>query len=107
MKVAIVGKGTSSIITAMRLIEDGHQVDIFYDPDKPHLKIGESTTPAISALINSVFGIGITDLINLGIVSLKCGVRFINWGVGNSFIHGFNSNKFNLIAFHFNKSNIT
>jgi hypothetical protein len=102
MKIAIVGKGTSSIITAMRLIEDGHQVDIFYDPDKPHLKIGESTTPAIAALINSVFDIGITDLINLGIVSLKCGVRFINWGVGNSFIHGFNSNKNNTIAFHFN-----
>lgn len=101
MKVAIVGKGTSSIITAMRLIEEGHEVDIFYDPNKPHLKVGESTTPTIAALIYSVFGIGITDLINLGIVSLKCGVRFNNWGVGKSFLHGFNSNKANLIAFHF------
>lgn len=98
MKVAIVGKGTSSIITTMKLIEEGHEVDIFYDPDKPHLKIGESTTPTVSGLIYSVFGIGITDLINLGIVSLKCGVRFVNWGVGNSFIHGFNSG---LTALHF------
>ena len=102
MKVAVVGKGTSSIITAMRLIADGHSVDIFYDPDKPHLKVGESTTPAIIGLINSVFNIGVTDLINLGIVSLKAGVKFINWGIGKPFIHGFQSGKSDLIAFQFN-----
>jgi hypothetical protein len=102
MKVAVVGRGTSSIITTMRLIMDGHDVDIFYDPDKPHLKVGESTTPAIIGLINSVFNIGVTDLINLGIVSLKAGVKFINWGIGDTFIHGFQPpSGVNLIAFQF------
>lgn len=97
MKIAIVGKGTSSILTAMRCILDGHSVDIFYDPDKPHLKVGESATPNIASIIKHVFDIGVTDLINEGIVSLKAGVKFINWGIGNSFIHGFNQT----IAFQF------
>ena len=98
MKVAIVGKGTSSIITAMRFIEEGYSVDIFYDPHKPHLKVGESTTPPLLVLIKSVFNLEVVDLISLGIVSLKSGVKFINWGIGNTFTHGFESSS---VSFQF------
>lgn len=98
MKIAILGKGTSAIITALTCIHRGYEVEIFYDPEKPQLSVGESTTPHIGELISKVFGISIGDLIDRNIVSLKYGIKFINWGEGTTFNHYFNTNS---SAFHF------
>jgi hypothetical protein len=98
MKIAILGKGTSGIINALVCLQRGHEVEIYYDPNKPHLNVGESTTPHIGELIKSSLNISIGDLINEDIVSLKNGVLFNGWGVGNIFRHYFNNNS---IAFHF------
>ncbi len=98
MKIAILGKGTSAIITALTCIKRGHEVEIYYDPEKPHLIVGEATTPHIADLIKEVLDISIGDLIDEGIVSLKFGVSFDGWGVGNKFRHYFNRNR---SAFHF------
>jgi len=98
MKIALIEKGTSSIITALTCIKNGHEVEIYYDPNKPHLSVGESTTPHIGMLINEVLGISIFDMCFENIASIKVGINFIDWGKQNSFEHNFNNNQ---IAFHF------
>lgn len=103
MKIAIIGKGTSAIITALVCIQNGHKVEILYDPDKPLLNVGESTTPNIGQLLTDVLDICIGDLRDNDIVSFKNGIKFINWGYGESdyFRHHFNGN---IGAFHFESS---
>lgn len=101
MNIAILGKGTSAIVTALTCLRRGHNVEIYYDPNKPHLNVGESTTPHIADRILNTFDICIGDLLNEKIVSLKFGVEFDGWGEGKKFIHYFHSNK---AAFHFESS---
>lgn len=96
MKIAIVGKGTASIITALTCIKRGHSVDIFYDPNTPFIKVGETTTPHITALIDEVLGITIHDLCKVGVTSYKIGVKFIDWGVGKPFLSNFGGNSFSV-----------
>lgn len=98
MKIAIIGKGISAIITTLVCISRNHRVDVFYDPDSSHLNVGESTTPHLSTLIYDTLRISVHDLIEKEIVSLKSGIKFINWGVGKDFFHNFSGNSF---AFHF------
>lgn len=98
MDVAIIGKGTSSIITALVLLGRGHNISIFYDPKVPPINVGESTTPHIQRLINSILGISIHDLVDKGIFSYKMGINFVNWGKGKSFNHNFANGE---IAHHF------
>lgn len=98
MTIAIIGKGTSAIVTAMTCLDYGFDVEIYSDPDSPHLNVGESTTPHLAKLILSVFDIPIGELLDKDIVSFKNGIKFINWGVGKDFRHHFQSN---LSAFHF------
>lgn len=98
MKIAILGKGTSSIITALSLIEDGHEIEIFYDPEIPHLSVGESTTPHFGALIERTLDFSIGRLSDRNIVSFKNGIKFIDWGQTEYFRHHFNGNE---SAFHF------
>ena len=98
MRIAIVGKGTSAIISALVCIKHGYEVDIFFDPNKPPINVGESTTPNIGGLLNEVLDICIGEMIDAGIVSFKNGIKFINWGKSQSFKHHFSNN---LDAFHF------
>ena len=98
MRIAIIGKGTSAIITALRLIQDDHDVEFFYDPDKKPLSVGESTTPHIQTLIFESLDITIGDLADAGVISYKNGIKYINWGSGESFRHHFHGGE---VAFHF------
>lgn len=98
MKIAIIGKGTSSIITALTLIEDNHEIHIFYDPEIPHLSVGESTTPHFGHLIEKTLDFSIGRMSDRNIVSFKNGIKFINWGTSEFFRHHFNGNE---SAFHF------
>lgn len=100
MDIAIIGKGTSAIITALKCIQRGHKVTIYSDPNTPHLSVGESTTPIIKDLLYYVLNINIHEMCSNDITSLKTGVKFINWGKGNDFYHFF----INDIAFHFDTS---
>lgn len=98
MRIAIIGKGTSAIITALRLIQDDHDVEFFYDPDKKPLSVGESTTPHIQTLIFESLDITIGDLADAGVISYKNGIKYIDWGTGGSFRHHFHGGE---VAFHF------
>lgn len=98
MKIAVIGKGTSAIITALDLIKEGHEIEFFYDPESPHLSVGESTTPHIGDLLLETLNISIGRLADKGIVSFKNGIRFIGWGKQETFRHHFNDNS---SAFHF------
>lgn len=98
MNIAILGKGTSSLITAIVCLLRGHQVSIYYDPDKEHISVGESTTPHFANILKSAFGISINDIVDKNLASFKTGIKFINWGKGNSFKHPFMNNA---LAFHF------
>ena len=101
MKIAIVGKGTSAIISALHLIREGFDVEFFYDPDQKPLSVGESTTPHIQSLIFSTLNITIGDLADAGIVSYKNGIKYVNWGKGVPFRHHFHGGE---VAFHFESS---
>ena len=99
MKIAIIGKGTSAIVTALQMISYGeHEVEFFYDPKTPHLSVGESSTPHIVKNLKEVCGITIEDLESQGIVSKKQGVNFIGWGKTPNWIHPFRDNE---TAVHF------
>lgn len=98
MNIAIIGKGTSAIITALRLMTSGHDVEFFYDPDKKPLSVGESTTPHIQGLIFEALDISIGDLADSSIVSYKNGIKYRDWGKGGSFRHHFHGGE---VAFHF------
>lgn len=91
MKIAIIGKGTSAIITALKCIENDHEITFFYDPNTPHLSVGESTTPQIPKLISDVLKISSHDLVKSGIASYKMGINFVNWGNNKQFYHNFSS----------------
>lgn len=99
MKIAIIGKGTSAIITALTCLKYKNEVSIFYDPETPHIDVGESTTPHIQKLIYDVLGISIHELVDREIYSYKMGINFVNWGCGKSFHHNFDGNN---VASHFN-----
>jgi hypothetical protein len=92
MNIAIIGKGTSAIIQALMFIRYGHRVTIFYDSSIPEICVGESTTPLVMNLVQNVCKISIGDMLDDGIVSLKNGIKFINWGNQDSFRHHFFSN---------------
>lgn len=98
MKVAVIGKGTSAVLSTLVFLTEGHDVEIYYDPEVPCLNVGETTTPPIAEIILAALDINIWDMIEAGIVSLKSGVKFIDWGQGKTFRHFFNNNSF---AFHF------
>lgn len=89
MKIAIIGKGTSAIVTALQMIQSGHTVEFFYDPEIPHLSVGESSTPHIVKNLKEVCGITIDELEENNIVSRKKGVNFIGWGATSNWIHPF------------------
>jgi hypothetical protein len=96
MKIAVIGKGTASIITTLVLLQNGHEVEIYYDPNTKPLVVGESTTPHIAFLIHEVLGIDVNDMVEYDIASIKVGVKFINWGKSKEFTHNFK----NQLAFH-------
>ena len=98
MNIAIVGKGTSSIITSLVLLMRGHKISIFYDPNSPSINVGESTTPNIQDLILNSLGINIHDMVDHEIFSYKMGINFVNWGNGKTFHHNFSDG---MIAHHF------
>lgn len=98
MKIAIIGKGTSAIITALHLIKNDYDVEFFYDPQINPLSVGESTTPHIGSLIFETLDISIGDLVDNNIVSYKNGIKYIGWGSGGSFRHHFHNGT---AAFHF------
>ena len=102
MRIAVIGKGTSSIITTLCLLRDGHSVEIYYDPDTPYLSVGESTTPQIGVLINSVLDKTILQMELDGVVSVKYGTKFIDWGIGKDWHHDIALS--NNIAFQFETS---
>lgn len=98
MKIAIVGKGTSAILTSLICIKEGHNVEIFYDPLQDHLMVGESTTTHIANVLTTVLDISVGDLVERGVASFKNGTKFIGWGCGKTFRHHFEDN---LVGFHF------
>jgi len=98
MKVALIGKGTSAIITALMLLKNNHQVTIYYDPNTPHINVGESTTPHIQKLIQDVLNISVHDMVDSGVFSYKMGINFVDWGCGKQFNHNFGNGE---IANHF------
>ena len=98
MKVAVLGRGTSSIITTLQLLKHNHEVTVFYDPNLPHINVGESTTVPIANLLYDVLGLNTHDLVSMGLCSYKMGINFVDWGVCKSFHHNFFENN---ISFHF------
>jgi len=98
MKIAIIGKGTASIINTLVLLENNHNVTVYFDPNTPHINVGESTTPIIGNLIYRTLGLSIHDLVDSKLFSYKMGINFINWGKGKQFYQFWEDNN---IAHHF------
>ncbi len=62
MKVAVIGRGSGGLITAMNLLTFNIDVDVYYDPETSQLPVGESTTPQFASLIECTLGLTIDDL---------------------------------------------
>ena len=94
MRVAIIGKGISSIIQACTILDyrrrsNDVDISIFYDPNIPPISVGESSTNHFINLLNDTLGITLEELFEKHIATKKRGVVFLNWGEGIPFIHGF------------------
>ena len=89
MKVAVIGRGSGGLITAMNLLTFNIDVDVYYDPKTSQLPVGESTTPQFASLIECTLGLTIDDLISLGLASRKKGIEFVDWGNSKHFYHRF------------------
>ena len=89
MKVAVIGRGSGGLITAMNLLTFNIDVDVYYDPETSQLPVGESTTPQFASLIECTLGLTIDDLISLGLASRKKGIEFVDWGNSKHFYHRF------------------
>ena len=103
MNVAIIGRGTSSIVQACIFLQHGHHVTIYYDPDVPTLSVGEGTTPHVDELLTQTIGISFKRLDLADIVSVKKAAKFVNWGKGKTFFHdlsGFGSYPNTNFAYH-------
>lgn len=87
MNVAIIGRGTSSIVQACIFLQHGHKVTIYYDPEIPTLSVGEGTTPHVDQLLTQTIGVTFKSLDLLNIVSIKKSAKFVNWGKGKTFYH--------------------
>ena len=98
MNVSVIGRGTSAIINVLVLLKNKHQVTVFYDPNKPHINVGESTTPPIGNLICDVLGLSIHELVEKGYFSYKMGINFVDWGCKDNFKHHFYNST---LAHHF------
>lgn len=99
LKVAIIGRGTSSIMQICALLNSGiNNITVFYDPKIPELPVGESTVPLVQNTLLNALGLTLGELHERGIASFKSGVKFIDWGVGKEFTHYFYQNQ---PAFHF------
>lgn len=98
MKVAVIGRGTAAIVTSLQLIKYGHNVSMIYDPFVKPIKVGESSTPIFTKLIEEVLDIKKSDLVKTGIFSYKKGINFVGWGKGNQFFHNFHNQD---LAAHF------
>lgn len=94
MRVAIIGRGTSAIIQACALLH-AHKsrkdlsITIFYDPDRPPIAVGESSTPHLPFILEDALGVTADELVEAKVVSRKRGAAFVNWGAGIPFVHGF------------------
>jgi len=95
--VAIIGKGTASLLMIPSLIRSGANITIFHDSETKELGVGESTVPTVQKQLTSV-NLFIYQLIKKNIASYKTGVRFFGWGDSEKFDHPFGSND---LAFHF------
>lgn len=101
MKICVIGKGTSSILTTLKLIQHGHSVVVYSDPNIPHILVGESTTPQVTNLLKDVAGITVSDLVDEQLASFKMGIEFVGWGNKKYFKHPF----LNETAMHFTTKN--
>lgn len=97
MDVCVIGRGSSSIITTLKLLQRGHKVTVHYDPNIPHIIVGESTTPQLADLIEDVTGITVSHLVDDELASFKLGVHFIGWGPRDNYKYPF----INQSAMHF------
>ena len=86
-QVAILGRGTSALLTGLVCLRNGHDIEFLYDPDTPILDVGESAAPDIGSIIYAVLGKSVQEMATDGIVSIKAGAKFVNWGKGKTFHH--------------------
>ena len=76
MNIAVIGKGTASIVTTLQLIKSGYEVTILYDPKTKPINVGESSTPLFVDLLYDALGISLHQLVTDGVASYKAGVNF-------------------------------
>ena len=90
-KVVIVGAGTAGLISATMIKshwENDVDVTVYFDGSKKSIGVGESTTPLIQYLVNSLEKHPY-DFIRNSKSTFKLGIDFREWNVGKKYFHGF------------------
>lgn len=102
MKIAVIGKGTAGALALTDLqleINEGLEVDWYFDPNINPQPVGEGTTLQFPALLRSKLGLNYDDLDRFD-YSPKEGIYYYGWGGNNnSYLNGFSVGG---IGLHFN-----
>ena len=90
-KIVVVGAGSAGWITLAYLMStlSDHEFTIIYDTDVDAIGVGETTTPGVRLVAQTV-GVDEFDWIRSSQGCIKYGVRFDNWNLDNtSWFHNF------------------
>lgn len=115
-KIAVIGTGTAGIMSlshCLAHLDNDWEVYSIYDPNKPILGIGESTSTQIPENLFNSIGFNLTDPEHKDLdATLKLGVKFSNWRDKDFYSHmmvpryGIHFNNFKLREYafrHFDK----
>jgi hypothetical protein len=112
-KIAVIGTGTAGIMSlshCLAHLDNTWEVYSIFDPSKPILGIGESTSTQIPENLFNSIGFNLNDIEHSDLdATLKLGVKFSNWRKQDFYSHmmvpryGIHFNNFKLRDYSFKK----
>jgi hypothetical protein len=89
-KVAVIGGGTSGLLSASMLsMSSPIDVDVYYDPAIKPLSVGEGANYALVDLLKTRAFFSSSDIKNVLHGTKKMGIRKVNWAGNGDFLHEF------------------
>ena len=91
-KVAVLGRGTAGILSAMMLRKWGNDyvdIEVFYNPEIKEVSVGEGSQLSLPALLYLCQNWTFKDFVPILNATLKCGIQYYGWGTKGDYFHSF------------------